>query len=175
MRDIGKLEERIANLEYYTSLSLLEKDTDSFEILDEDGNNRFKNGFLVDNFKNFRSLDFNNPDNSCSFDLRSGILRPSFEIKNIGADYDKSKSSVIKAGELFILPYNEIPFIQQLQCSEVLNLQPYEVFTWDGHLKLTPELDEWVDTETKPDVTVNQYGENDIWESIGASAFKPLS
>ncbi|MCA9496591.1 MAG: DUF4815 domain-containing protein, partial [Nanoarchaeota archaeon] len=161
----------IENLEYYTSLSLLEKDTESFEILDEFGNNRYKNGFLVDNFKNFKSLDFNNPDNKCSFDLNNGYLRPSFEMKNIGGLFNKELSTAIQAGELIMLPYKEIPFIQQLQCSETLNLQPYEVFTWDGSLKLTPEIDEWVDTETKPDVTINQYGENDIWESIGASAF----
>ena len=171
MRDIGKLESRIENLEYYTSLSLLEKDTESFEILDESGNNRFKNGFLVDNFKNFKSLDFNNPDNKCSFDLKNGYLRPSFEMKNIGGLFNKGLSTAVQAGELIMLPYKEIPFIQQLQCSETMNLQPYEVFTWDGSLKLTPEIDEWVDTETKPDVTINQFGENDIWESIGASAF----
>ena len=171
MRDIGKLETRIENLEYYTSLSLLEKDTESFEILDEFGNNRYKNGFLVDNFKNFKSLDFNNPDNKCSFDLNNGYLRPSFEMKNIGGVFNKELSTAVQAGEMIILPYKEIPFIQQLQCSETMNLQPYEVFTWDGSLKLTPEIDEWVDTETKPDVTINQYGESDIWESIGASAF----
>ena len=35
MRDIGKLEKRISNVEYYTSLSLLEKDAESLIIKDE--------------------------------------------------------------------------------------------------------------------------------------------
>ena len=48
MRDIGKLEKRIGNLEYYTSLSLLEKDTDALVIKDTAGLDRFKNGMLVD-------------------------------------------------------------------------------------------------------------------------------
>jgi hypothetical protein len=34
MRDIGKLEKRIENLEYYTALNLLEKSADSLTILD---------------------------------------------------------------------------------------------------------------------------------------------
>ena len=50
MRDIGRLESRIGNIEYYTTLGLLEKDTASFEILDANGLNRFKSGFIVDNF-----------------------------------------------------------------------------------------------------------------------------
>jgi site-specific DNA-adenine methylase len=36
MRDIGKLEKRIDNLEYYTSLSLLEQQTESLNIIDAD-------------------------------------------------------------------------------------------------------------------------------------------
>ena len=50
MRDIAKLEDRIKNLEYYTSLSLLETNTANLEIKDSQGNDRFKSGFFVDNF-----------------------------------------------------------------------------------------------------------------------------
>ena len=38
MRDIGKLDKRISNLEYYTSLNLLEKETASLVLKDDDGN-----------------------------------------------------------------------------------------------------------------------------------------
>ena len=50
MRDIGNLEARIGKLEYATALGLLERETDSFQVLDSDGLDRFKSGFLVDNF-----------------------------------------------------------------------------------------------------------------------------
>ena len=45
MRDIGKLEKRIDNLETFTSLSSLELDTKSLQITDADGLDRFKTGF----------------------------------------------------------------------------------------------------------------------------------
>ena len=45
MKDIGKLEDRIANLETTTSLSLLELDTKTLQIQDADGLSRFKTGF----------------------------------------------------------------------------------------------------------------------------------
>ena len=53
MQDIKKLENRIRGLEYYTSLSLLEKETANLFVPDSDGLNRFKSGFFVDNFSDF--------------------------------------------------------------------------------------------------------------------------
>ena len=50
MRDIGKLENRITNLEYYTQLTLLEKQANDISIPDSNGLEKFKNGFAVDPF-----------------------------------------------------------------------------------------------------------------------------
>jgi hypothetical protein len=50
MVDIKQLENRIKNLEYYTSLSLLETNTANLFVPDSSGLNRFKSGFFVDNF-----------------------------------------------------------------------------------------------------------------------------
>jgi hypothetical protein len=59
MRDIGKLEDRIENLERVTSLSLLEVNTQTLQVQDAQGNNRFKTGFFVDDFKNNSLIDLN--------------------------------------------------------------------------------------------------------------------
>jgi len=50
MRDIGKLDKRIGNLEYYTQLSLLEKQAKDTSIPDASNFEKFKNGFVVDAF-----------------------------------------------------------------------------------------------------------------------------
>ena len=50
MRDIGKIEDRVENLENLTSLSLLELDTRTLQVRDADGLDRFKSGFFVDDF-----------------------------------------------------------------------------------------------------------------------------
>jgi hypothetical protein len=50
MRDIGRLEKRISNLEYYTQLSLLEKQAKDTSIPDSTNQEKFKNGFAVDPF-----------------------------------------------------------------------------------------------------------------------------
>ena len=58
MRDIDNITDRITNLEEVTTLSLLERSVESFQIKDANGLNRFKSGFFVDNFKSF---DFMHP------------------------------------------------------------------------------------------------------------------
>jgi hypothetical protein len=50
MSDISKLENRIKNLEYYTTLNLLEQSTSALSVPDSNGLNRFKSGFFVDDF-----------------------------------------------------------------------------------------------------------------------------
>ena len=50
MKDIGDLENRLTNVEYYTSLSMLESQADNTKTYDENGFDRLKNGYVVDDF-----------------------------------------------------------------------------------------------------------------------------
>jgi hypothetical protein len=50
MRDIGRIEKRISNLEYYTQLSLLEKQAKDTSIKGANTLDKFKNGFATDPF-----------------------------------------------------------------------------------------------------------------------------
>lgn len=63
MRDIGKLERRIENIEYYTQLTLLEKQAQDESILDNTNLEKFKNGFFVDPFTSNGAL-FNSESGS---------------------------------------------------------------------------------------------------------------
>ena len=76
MGDISRINSRVTNLERITSLSLLERDTQTKQILDGDGFDRFKSGFLVDNFRGHRVGDVNHPDYECAIDVKSGSMRP---------------------------------------------------------------------------------------------------
>jgi hypothetical protein len=63
MVDIGKLEKRISDLEYYVSLSLLESELKDRIIPSSNDRtlNRFKFGFFVDDFSSYVSTDTENP------------------------------------------------------------------------------------------------------------------
>ena len=87
MRDIGKLEKRIENLEYYTALSMLEKEAAATSIsggstkdsLFNPAGDRFKNGILVDGFKGHSVGDVINSDYLCAIDIEKNELRPPFK------------------------------------------------------------------------------------------------
>ena len=90
MRDIGRLEKRISNLEYYTSLSLLEKETAQMQIKDVSGFDRFKNGFLVEPFNSHGIGDSLNPDYRCSIDPRLEQMRSTFSTDSVNLEFDET-------------------------------------------------------------------------------------
>ena len=83
MRDIGRIEKRVENIEYYTQLSLLESEAQNMQIQDADGFDRFKNGIIVDNFTGHGIADVTDNDYSVSMDMAQGELRPAFHQDNI--------------------------------------------------------------------------------------------
>ena len=76
MADIAKLEQRIKNIEYYTSLNTVESDILNKFIPDGNGLNRFKSGIFVDNFTDPKPQDHSAGVRN-SIDKKQGILRPS--------------------------------------------------------------------------------------------------
>ncbi len=93
MKDIGVLRNRIENLEYYTTLNLLEMDTKNLLIQDSAGNNRFKNGILVDPFHGHNVGDVGNSDYKISIDPTYGEARPPFKLDNVELFYNAANSS----------------------------------------------------------------------------------
>jgi len=162
MADIGKINNRVTNLERITSLSLLEKDIQSKQILDADGFDRFKSGFLVDNFRGHKAGDVNHPDYNCSIDSRLGVLRPKSFSQFFDISLNSSSSqNYQKTGDLITLPYSQISFVNQNKASRSLNVNPYNVFAFIGQMKLTPSTDIWQDTSTLPEVRINREGNFD--------------
>jgi len=162
MKDVARINNRVTNLERITSLSLLEKDTQTKQILDSDGLDRFKSGFLVDNFRGHRVGDVNHPDYNISIDNKLGAMRPKSyqQFFDIGLN-TTSSSSYQKTGDLITLPYSESSFVYQDKSSRTINVNPYNVFAFIGNIKLTPGTDVWQDTDQLPEVRINREGNFD--------------
>jgi len=171
MKDIGKINNRVTNLERITSLSLLEKDTQSKQILDADGFDRYKSGFLVDNFRGHKIGDVNHPDYKCSIDTKMGMLRPQSYQQFFDISLNEAASgNYQKTGDLITLPYSEIAYVDQSKASRSINVNPYHVFAFVGNVKLTPETDIWQDTEQLPEVRINREGNFDAVLSDNTNA-----
>lgn len=172
MRDIGRLEKRINRLEYYTALSLLEFDTKNQSVKDENGFERFKNGFLVDSFTGHGIGNVNNADYKCAVDPSNNILRPAFNSSNVKLHVsgrlnvqsnDRYKE---KVGEVITLPYTEEVFLWNNIASKSESVTPFLVTDTVGFLAANPPSDDWVDTTKAPAVMVNLEGDLDAWEAM---------
>ncbi len=176
MKDIKKLEDRIKSLEYYTTLSLLEKETANFFIPDAEGLNRFKSGFFVDNFNDFSaqedSIDINN-----AIDRKYNELRPRHYTNSVDmifgpvVDTDATDdvnfaaiegNNVRKQNDVVTLDYSEVEYISQTFATRTESVTPFLISFWNGTLELTPATDNWVDTariEAKIIETEGNYAE----------------
>jgi len=168
MRDIGSIEKRVKNLEYFTSLSLLEQSAADVDLTDSGGSTRLKNGFIVDNFTSHGIGDPSNIDYSCSIDRQNGILRPKFDERNVNLIRlpGDSGGAVINDG-LVTLPMNaDVNYVNQPYASTFSNVNPYNVFSWAGTIKLSPDSDEWKEVDIRPTVTVDDSASFDQFKKL---------
>ena len=172
MRDIGKLENRIDNLEYYTSLSLLEQETASLKIPDSDGLDRFKNGFIVDNFSGHNIGDVLSPDYMCAIDMEKNELRPYFSMDNINLIEKNSNNTQREIndnyklyGDVITIKLNSIQphvaMITQAFASRTEFVNPFAIFTFLGNVKINPSSDDWFEIKRAPDILRNEEGNFD--------------
>jgi hypothetical protein len=191
MRDIGKLERRIENLEYYTQLSLLEKQAKDESITDSSNLEKFKNGLFVDGFTsnsslynttntgawakqiwgwwNFRNSsqntwnkgsarlfessisDSSNVDYHAAIDPFASELRAEFEVFNLGFT-PSTFTDTVRNDDIVTLGYTEGLYISQQFASKSINVNPYNILTFNGKIKLNPPNDMWVETSILPAV-----------------------
>ena len=172
MVDIKNLENRIKNLEYYTSLSLLETNTANLFVPDSNGLNRFKSGFFVDNFTSLlaqetgieikNSIDVNNKElrprhYTNSIDL---IFGP---VENVDPAEDLSFAAVEginirKTGDIITLDYAEVEWLKQSFATRSESVTPFLISFWQGTLELTPASDTWIDTVRLEAKIINTEG-----------------
>ena len=156
MRDIGKIEKRVENLEYYTTLSALESATLNLTITDDSGMNRFKNGMLVDAFNNFNASDVTHPEYKASLDRRYSQLRPQFHSYNVRLEANKDKCTNVQwYGNVAMLTHSHEVFSENPYATKHVSVNPYLLSKKVGSLVMSPNVDTWSDTETLPTVVSN--------------------
>jgi hypothetical protein len=180
MRDVSRLEDRIKNIEYYTSLSLLESDTQNLSIRDPQTKlDRFKCGFFVDNFRSYNGGQIRSRDYKASIDTANGILRPSHyttsidlligsesvvglgTITNPNTDLrfanDFGSPNIKKVGSQLLLNYSEVEYVKNIFATRSENVNPFHVINWIGSIELNPSSDSWIETR-KTEKTVDVEG-----------------
>ena len=174
MRDIGKLENRISNLEELTSLSLLELDAKSMQVRDSNNLDRFKTGFFVDAFNDY---SFINPNSTIEVNPDMGEINPFItrntlasqitpaesvtpEQLDFGTDFELIDSNVKKTGNSVTLNYEEVSWIEQPKATLVEKVNPFEQPALSGSVELTPQTDYWSRTEQLEGETIRVTGKD---------------
>jgi hypothetical protein len=186
MIDISKLERRITDLEFYSSLSLLENNAKNLQIKDSSGLDRFKSGIFVDNFSNnfYQTERYNSYKNS--IDKSNNELRPSSftteidlligsnsllgigTISNPDAKYvnDLIGNNIRRSGTnpdstgkgIITLDYEEVVEIDQPFATKIESVTPYLITEYIGQIDLNPSSDIWVDQVKIEALTVEGIG-----------------
>ena len=168
MRDIGVLEKRIKNAEYYTALSLTEVSAETMAIKGQDGLDRFKNGFIVDNFKNYQAADLGDIEYRAGMDRVNAELRPRFNTyhRKLLLNEEKSSGFVKLKNGMITAKYVEYIWDQNPFATKSVSVNPYFIFTKSGQCRLSPSVDTWADVSTKPSINLQLDTGADAFASV---------
>ena len=162
MKDIGKIQGRVKNLERVTSFNVLEMQTSMENIKDADGLDRFKSGFVTDNFRGHKVGNVLHDDYKIGVDRTTGTLRPQHNSKFVDISLNTSTSTGYqKTGDLITLPYTEEAYVTIDKAATTEFVNPYDVVLFNGTVTLSPSKDMWFDTERLPSVRRTVEGDYD--------------
>lgn len=182
MADINGFEDRIRGLEYYVSLSTLEKDASSTKILDANGLERSKYGILVDNFT---SKDNQASKEEIGYDNRNlidtGKLFPASLMRtiNMKASIADSTGAYKFSGtgtkKVMTVDFTSQEFAKQPYATKSLPIANALFAGFKGTTKLFPEFTGDVDTGSTARVTLNSTKGLDSAFNFINGAFKYIS
>ena len=151
MGDINKTVRRISNIEDYMTLTGSESKIVNFDVIDATtGLNRFKTGYIVEDFINPFNIAYAvSPDFKITFVGSS--MQAVHEQANCPMTLDVASSSnyTNKNGYL-MLPYTEVVFAAQKLSSRTTNINPFLMIKWLGVLGVVPASDTWVEIRDDP-------------------------
>lgn len=155
MRDIGKIEDRVKRVEYYTALSILEKRAKDMSIKDVNGLDRFKNGIIADNFEDYQAADLTSSDFRACLDRKGRELRPSYTPRNKNLLPVKNESDCKFIGNVAIIDFDSVVIDEQPFATKHISINPLLIYKNTGDMVLVPNMDVWSDVNRLPDLTIN--------------------
>ena len=168
MRDIGRIEKRVTNLEETTALSLLETKSNALQIRDalDPTLERYKTGFFIDNFKDYNSSELDG-DARFSLDTLAQTLQTNVNYQSVplvektnyvSASYTSSELTALKVartqdnytvtGGLLTLNYTTSTMISQTLATTSTPVAAFLTATFIGSMVVRPDTDIYEDVTT---------------------------
>lgn len=151
MRDIGELEKRIVNVETLSILNSKEIEALRDLFLYEDGTTeKEKYGLVVDTFDGFNVADNKNPDLLCH--ISDNKLKPYKIFNYVDMEKQANTGPIRENQKTYSLDFVETRAVVQGAATKSVSVQPYLFASFEGELRLTPDIDNWISTELPPEV-----------------------
>ncbi len=152
MQDIGTLDSRLSQVEYYVTLNQLETTSLKTSVLYQDGVTvKTQYGIVTDNFVDYSVADTTDPDLLCY--IGNGNLTPYQNPTTIEYSYNSSTGSFSNNKRTITLPYTETPVIIQNTASDYTQIQPYAFGQFQGEIILEPQSDIWYSQNLIPQLS----------------------
>lgn len=134
---------RINDLEYNQAISDLDT-----EAIDGESATELK-GVFTDGFIGLTKSDISHPEYDCTIDLdNSELSLPTISnIVQVKPDMDNAGTTGSQIGTVITAPYNEVLALSQRNATTTMLVNPYAVYDPMSLIKLTPAVDNWIDTE----------------------------
>lgn len=155
MKDIGTLDERITNLEYYASLNALESDTFNKQFKNANGIERFKNGIFVEPFNSHQFGATDDNEYKVAIDKNLKHFRPKFEevlVDNFTPEIVSGNVDVF--GHRIMYNYTDEEYLKQSKATKVRPAAPVSI-RFIGNLDLFPEYDAGTEVNNVGQIIVN--------------------
>lgn len=155
MRDIGKIDKRVENLEYYVSLNNLEKKAVDMSITDVNGLERTKYGVFADSFTGHILGRSELSDYKCAMNFTEGYLQCQANTTGLYLSVNTALSSNVTVHrDKITLNYTTVPFITQPYATKDAPVAEFLYASFQGNIVTLPEADIWKSTNVDPDIIV---------------------
>jgi hypothetical protein len=167
MRDIGKMQKRMDEMEVFTKLSISESELESRSLRKADSDiEPLKTSIFSDEFYGHSIGDVTDRNYSCSVDYEHGELRPFFTTERLVPQAQPSLTTVrITEDGIAMLDFREDEHVSSLQYNRTIAANPSNSVNWLGFMKISPGVVSQYDTGFRPLVKTNSLMENDNWLS----------
>lgn len=154
MEDIKKIDTRVNNLEYYSSFNMLEKQASDLTLPGraDASLNRFKNGFLVDNFTSKTTGNPLNSEFKAGYDTARHMLSPKWEIYSLKLKQETGSRTATR-GDMTTINYSQ-KIIQSQPLATQTRKCTSAFWEYNGILSLYPDYVSDVDHTKAPESAV---------------------
>ena len=163
MKDIMDIDKRVERVENLVTLSILEQSALNMNVRDAiTGLDRFKNGIVVDAFKDHSKGDVGTSQYRCSIDPKETHLRAPYVMDQVvleeqnQTDLEREEFGSYRNNDNIItVEYDVVDYIKQPVATRSTDVQKYTQSTAEGVISLMPSIDTFHDTSKLPKLMID--------------------